>query len=445
MAMKNITLILLVGTNPLPNLVVARYLLGQFDHQISISTIYLICSESNNKQKGTKEYAENLKRLLEDTNIKLKRLLKDTNIKIELIPLSDVGNPESILAYLNNYPSWDEKSKYHLNYTGGTKTMSVHIHAFFKNKFRDIEFSYLDARTYTLKYDDGTYYPANGDLRNYVKVTIEELLKLHGYEIKPDSFKNTTFDNVLDKFKKAIQEGSYREFIDWYKDIRYIKSENNFKKTKDFIENLKREFPINLKMIAEKFGDGIPQIAKEILDAFPDENQIHFIENGEYKLWVPDQNKFKENFKNRVKNTWEYIDGKWLEHYVYDGLCKILQEKGLEEKKQYGWSLKSRNRENKEFELDIFVINGYQLIAISITTDDQKYIKPKGFEVIHRSRQIGGDESTAILITALEKDKAIELQKDLHINTGTSEERFKVFGIEDWKDINDKILNFLDI
>jgi len=433
MAMENITLILLVGTNPLPNLVVTKYLLGQPNHQIS--SIYLIYSESKGKQKGTKEYADNLKRLLEDTRI-----------NIELIPLSDVGNPKNILADLNKYP-WDEHLKYHLNYTGGTKTMSVHTHAFFKNKFKNIDFSYLDARAYTLKYDDGTYYPTNGDLRDKVKVTIEELLKLHGYEIKSDSFENTTFDKVLDKFKKSIQEGSCKEFIDWYKDIHHIKSENNFRNAVKFKEKLEQEFPINLKIIAEKFGDGIPEIAKKILDAFPEESRIHFVENSEYKLWVPpDQGISNENFKNRVKNTWEYIDGKWLEHYVYDGLRKILQEKGLKENEHYGWSLKSRNRENKEFELDIFLMNGYQLIAISITTDAQTYIcKSKGFEVIHRARQIGGDESAAILITALNKEKASELQKDLYINTGTSEDRFKVFGIEDWKDINDKILNFLNI
>lgn len=422
------SLILTVGTNPLPNLVVARYLLGQPNHQIS--SIYLIYSESNRWQKGTKDYADNLKGLLEDT------------IKIELIPLSDVGNPKKILEDLNNYP-WDERMKYHLNYTGGTKTMSVHVHAFFKSKF-NIDFSYLDARSYTLRYDNGTYCPINGDLRDYVKVNIKELLKLHGYEIKSDSFKNTTFDNVLDKFKKSIQEDSYKQFIEWYKNINHIKRENNFRNANDFINNLEQEFPINLKLIAEKFGENMPEITREILDAFPVENQIHYVQNGEYKLWKPEQN--DKNFKNRFKNTWEYIDGKWLEHYVYDGLRKILQEKGLKENDHYGWSLKSRNRENKEFELDIFLINGYQLIAISITTDAQTNIcKSKGFEVIHRARQIGGDESTAILITALNKEKANELQKDLHINTGTSEERFKVFGIDDWKDIEQQILNFINI
>jgi len=96
--------------------------------------------------------------------------------------------------------------------------------------------------------------------------------------------------------------------------------------------------------------------------------------------------------------------------------------------------------------LDLYIIKGYQLIGISITTDHQNYIcKSKGFEVIHRTRQIGGDESCAILITALNEKQVRDLADDLRVNTGTNEERLKVFGIFDWKDIDSKILNFINL
>ncbi|MGC8651581.1 MAG: DUF1887 domain-containing protein, partial [Minisyncoccia bacterium] len=65
-----------------------------------------------------------------------------------------------------------------------------------------------------------------------------------------------------------------------------------------------------------------------------------------------------------------------------------------------GISLKAQKRNSPNFELDIFLINGYQLIGISLTTSTrQGECKLKGFEVIHRVKQIGGDESKAILIT----------------------------------------------
>lgn len=430
-------LILLIGTNPLPNLVVAKYLLSSKKHEYS--TISLIYSEENNKQQGTKEFAENLSEILSK---------EYPSHKKKLVPLSDVSSSQKIYEDLNAY-EWEKNDDYHLNYTGGTKTMAVHVHEFFKSKFdNNVEFSYLDARNYCLLYDSGKYEPVGGNLRNYVKVTIEELLKLHGYEINSDSFKNTTFDNVLDKFKKSIQEGSYKQFIEWYKNINHIKREKDiFKKANYFIDKLKQEFPINLKLIAERFGDGISEIAKEILDAFPEDKKIHIIDNeGQYKLWTPDENTTNSKFEEKVKYTWEYLDGKWLEHYTYSKLKNYLESKGLKENEDFGWSLKAQNKQGKDFELDIFIINGYQLIAISITTDAQTYIcKSKGFEVIHRARQIGGDESIAILITALPQKNVEELQNDLHINTGTTEERFKVFGIDDWKDIEQQISYIINI
>ena len=55
-------LILLVGTNPLPNYVVAEYFLSQDNR---IRKIWLVCSEKTNYQAGTEELAVNLKALLD--------------------------------------------------------------------------------------------------------------------------------------------------------------------------------------------------------------------------------------------------------------------------------------------------------------------------------------------------------------------------------------------
>ncbi|SHF27274.1 hypothetical protein SAMN02745195_02252 [Thermoanaerobacter uzonensis DSM 18761] len=91
--------------------------------------------------------------------------------------------------------------------------------------------------------------------------------------------------------------------------------------------------------------------------------------------------------------------------------------------------------------------HGYQLIGISLTTSTrQGECKLKGFEVIHRVRQIGGDESKAILITGLKKEYKEDsnrgtkkLQEDLSFVTGTAEDKIVVFGVDDWADIGDKI------
>lgn len=426
-------LVLTVGTNPLPCLVVSKHIM--MNEKYDFSKIYLLYSEHNKNQQGTKDYA-----------VRLKELIKRdfSSIEIECISLSDVGSATQIEKDLGKV-QWDKNAAYHLNYTGGTKTMSVHVHKFFKEKFSNVSFSYLDSRNYVLIYDDRTHELNDGDLRSKVSIGVEDLLKLHGYNIDNQN-KNEIYEMVVDEFNNIIINGTIKDFFSWYKNIRPIKSECNLEKTNKFLQHIKHESPINLNQIVEKFGENIPEVATKILDAFPPDKQLHTFENGCYKLWIPDTNLGNNKFEQRVKHTWEYLDGKWLEHYVYNKLKPLIEQKGLQENKSFGWSIIAKNQQGKDFELDLYLIKGYQLIGISITTDDKTYIcKSKGFEVIHRVRQIGGDESIAILITALDQKNVQGLTDDLTINTGTNDERFKIFGIEDWKDIDNKILNFIQL
>jgi len=429
--LNNFNLVLTIGTNPLPCLVTSKYLLKQ---NYNISKIYLIYSEHNNNQQGTKDYADRLKELIERDFSK---------IAIELISLSNVGSATQIEKDLGKV-QWNKNSAYHLNYTGGTKTMSVHVHRFFKEKFTNVKYSYLDTRSYLLKYDDGTYEPFDGDLRNKVFINIQDLIKLHGYDIT--NSEKVVFQDVLDEFNEGIKNNKIKEFFQWYQNTRYIKSSCDLSKKNKFLETINKEFPLSIKSIVKNFGNNIPDIAKNILDTFPKDRQIHIVKNGIYELWIPEDKMGNDDFKKRIKHTWEYLDGKWLEHYIYDKLKSKLEQKDLDEGESFGWSLLSINEAGKNFELDFYIIKGYQLIGISITTDDQTYIcKSKGFEVIHRTRQIGGDESCAILITALNENQVRDLADDLRVNTGTNEERFKVFGINDWKDIDSKILNYINL
>jgi hypothetical protein len=72
-------LILLVGTNPLPNFVVAEYFLKN-NH--SLNEIIFLYSEENQNQRGTREYAENLQKLLRGRH-------KNINLNFRSIHLSD--------------------------------------------------------------------------------------------------------------------------------------------------------------------------------------------------------------------------------------------------------------------------------------------------------------------------------------------------------------------
>jgi len=412
---EKMNLILLIGTNPLPNFVVARYFKDK------IKRLILIYSEENNTQRGTLEYAEIIKELIQIQ-------------ECHFISLINVGSAQQIRRDLKEKLIINSNELMHLNYTGGTKTMAVQVYNFIIENYSNVKLSYLDSRTFRIIYDDGTYEPQSGDLRDNVVLDINTVLKLHLYE-KIEKNENNPFPKVLDKLKWLVKNEKIRDFILWINQIRlFYKNGGKFLEKKG--KYMERKNDSCFQNVIRKF-EQIPDEILEVLNTFDENKRLN--DNGKKIMWVPGENISNKEFKERIKNTFEFLDGKWFENYIYDELKSSIND--LREKINFGWSLEARKKNySMKFELDIFLIRGYQLIGISITTDDKMGLcKHKGFEVFHRVRQIGGDEGIAILITALSNDKAENLKKDLYHITGSSDEKILVFGIDDWKDIGVKI------
>jgi hypothetical protein len=432
--MGNKVLVLSVGTNPLPNYIVGSYLKEKYNKFV------LIYSEEKEEinQYSTYDYAE-----------KLKERLDIDNKEWTLLPLSNISNKEKIEKDLReefqekNYNGFDEV---HFNYTGGTKTMVVHIYNFLKDKFKDkFKGSYLDARDYKLVYDDSEN---TINLKDIIKIDINALLSIHLYKdinfecYDTYSYKskfNNSFDKISQEIEKAVKDGKGEEFIKWLEDPfrKIFKGDDKLlKQTSRFKKHVEKLLKDNDSSPIDKFKKEASPFIWDILNAFPEGKKL----NDGQKLWIPDDKITNDNLSSRVKDTVEFLDGKWFEWYVYSQIKSELFDRKLKEGEHFGISLKAQKKDSPDFELDIFLINGYQLIGISLTTSSKKDLcKLKGFEVIHRVRQIGGDESKAILITGMDKSKTEDLQKDLAYETGSTEKRFVVFGIDDWAGIGSKI------
>ncbi len=70
----------------------------------------------------------------------------------------------------------------------------------------------------------------------------------------------------------------------------------------------------------------------------------------------------------------------------------------------------------------------------------------KGFEIIHRSRQLGGDESKSVLITRLNENECSKLQESLEQDIGASAKEILVLGKDDLKEkiLLKKIIKFIN-
>jgi hypothetical protein len=399
-------LILLVGTNPLPNLVVADYFL-KINPNINI--LWLVHSEeSKTLQAGTAQLAENLEKSIQSR-------WPDRKFHFNKVALSDVSDAKSIKRdteekLFNNLPA---QKGIHLNYTGGTKSMTTHIYWLLKKRElgEEISFSYLDARNFRLIDDDRGVVAK--DLRKNVILTFDELVILHGFK-RINEEKTTDFSNAYKVFEALIENNELEKLLYSPDEGRY--NRNLFLDRKR--ELAKKTKDLNIEDV-EAFTPN--EVFRTVVDSMPEKYRL-FDASGKFRADIDNK-----PFKNAVK----FLDGGWLEQYVaktveneFSGNAMSIA-KNVEMAKP-GWT------QGAKFELDVVVLNGYQPTGISCTTMDNKPgCKSKGFEIIHRIRQIGGDEAKAVLVGFLDKRRKNELQAELAYDTGGNKENILVLGKSD--------------
>lgn len=151
-------LLLLVGSNPLPNFLTALILKPKL--------VRLFYSEE------TKKVKDRLKK-------KLKEKLPDSSLDEKFI--EDAANAEKVREAIKSIPITPVT---HLNYTGGTKIMAAHARmAFGARGGTERQASYLDERRGVLRFDDGDEIDLS---RERLELTLNDILALHGIETIPD-------------------------------------------------------------------------------------------------------------------------------------------------------------------------------------------------------------------------------------------------------------------
>lgn len=413
-------LILLVGTNPLPNLVVAKFFIKE---NWKLKRVWFVYSTD------TSHYKDQIQKSIREYE---KTLANRSEINFEDIQLSDVRNSKVIKREIKEQiiDKIDKNIKIHLNYTGGTKAMVIHSYRTLENAFKEkISFSYLDSEKFKIFDDEDGY--ISDDLRDSIKVTFDEMIKLHNYEKSKKEDVKDIINNSIPVIEEIfLNEDKFKEFFF---------SENNSGYDRKMFENQKEKGKLAEKLnelkkeLFEKFSPN--DILKKTLNSFPEE----------YKLF--DENwKLKDTIDNKkIKFLIGFLDGKMLEYYIYKALEEVLD---INEKNEFLLSSQVYKEEkgNQDIEIDLTFIKGYQLYSISCTTSPDKYVaKSKGFEIIHRSKQLGGEEAKSILITTLDNDNKEKLQETLNTSTGTQKENFLVLGLDDLKKekLQEKVSEFI--
>jgi hypothetical protein len=377
-------LILLVGSNPLPNYLAACAL--------QPGCIALVFTEE------TQEAKDRLRTVLS------KKLGERVTFKESIV--EDATCATTVKRVLDSLMENNGGCDIRLNYTGGTKVMAAHARlAFLEAEGKPEDASYLDegrsGNQPRLRFDNGRSKP----LSDYpeIPLTLESVLKLHGITYTPRKKKEPapTAEDAKEILCKVLADPRLA---------------TNLYDQRKLLEGLKKpDVAISDPFQAADYGLTLS------LPAFPTEEQLSQFQNSEKK-------------ESWFKQWYAFIGGEWLEEWLGAQICRL----GLTPAPEITVGVNAQRGDKKaQLEVDIAVIRGHRSYFISCTTDTTKSIcKSKLFEVIVRSQHLGGDLARAAMVCLVDDTTVSALQQDVNDVWGASNTA-RVFGLSDlraWSD-----------
>lgn len=377
-------LILLVGGNPLPNAVAGKLLSKPG------GTITLLHS-GNTAATAQKLHAW---------------LSSHTQAAIQFKQIDEVS-PASIAQGVTAQLRSVRADTVGLHYTGGTKTMSVHayraVEQWGQTQHLTPVYSYLDAHSLSLVVDSE---PQSASLAGKVKLTLNDLLALHGWRTKtPPNIKP-----VLPKFAQALlQLYSDNNITVWneWKEQQLGKCQRLDRPdkwlSKTALNNIMLNWPLAPELTA------VIAALQEELAQGDDGLRVKTATQEGIKIGI-----FKE-----PEDLCKHLDGGyWLESCVLEALHSIANNHRLH---SLCTSIRVPTIGDKDFELDVVAIRDYQLVGFSCSTDSEavkggrERLKLKLFEAYVRAQQLGGDEARVALVCSAEDPEGLqaEMRRDL--------------------------------
>ncbi|MDX2098386.1 MAG: DUF1887 family CARF protein [Leptolyngbyaceae cyanobacterium bins.59] len=395
-------LFLLMGENPLPNLVAAMSLL-EVD-----GTPYLIHTTHTRLQ--AERLADVLKSL---PYLQPSRLINLGNNQAEAFTIG-----QKIRAIAQSLTG-----QIGLNYTGGTKAMSVHAYRVIAALYPKGVFSYLDSNTLEMMIDDD--HAPSPRYKIPLKLSFEQLFRLHGLQWRQDCppLKVPIHAIAATQFAKLCATPDLRRA--W----RHWCDQELRRKCQTAYDRWQKEW--QLAQLPPLSLNGMPVRFQQLL-------QQHFgAGTQQFSLQTAQQANFLT-----ITRLCEWLDGVWLEDYVLQQVQQIQQALDIHECRM-SFRMQEptdHNAQFDKFEFDVAFIRHYQLFALSCTTSEsRKLCKQKLIEANTRARQLGGTEARVALVCARSDPES--LRKELEV--ATRNRKIAVFGRQDWSNLSAKIMQWV--
>jgi len=392
------TLILLVGSNPLPNAVSGRLLVRPGGRIVLVKTT------------ETERVAQHLGSWL------------TASLEVEVVQ-AQVDDSDASTIYHEVYRhaarAVSERRRLGLNYTGGTKAMAVHayraVEAATQDGPSDPVFSYLDARDLSMKFDPpGT---AAGQSKvvpigTAVPFTLRTLAELHGWKLAACPKTEPVLLDVSTALAQLHQDRAAADaWCTWCVDVLE-------KQCRRAGQNWLSSAQLRSKTLEWPTADGARRVVAILQERLGSDSP-------DFSVGALAE---RTGLAREEENLCRWLHGVWLESYVLDAVRRVAAACGLN---SFGANIKGQRtdpdtREETNFEFDAAAIRGYQLFGFSCTTAGKDLTKSKLFEAYIRARQLGGDEARVGLVCSA--DDPGRLERQLQSDFVDTSRQIRVFG-----------------
>lgn len=443
-------LFVLVGGNPLPNYVAGKLLLKQG------GTLHLVHTPE------TAEVAERIA-LVGGENVR--------HARHQVQDASDSREVQTVLrGALDSIPSG---ASIGLNYTGGTKAMAVHahstihgIHGVQREARGKATFTYLDARTLTLRRDDTG---ESRDVQLGTKPAITTLLALHGIELESGEPRRTEARRM--ELNQALARAHESEqgqdvYERWcQQNLRYLPNkraricrkalDDALDEDASQLADIERNVLHDRLLLAlrgtpccrgelVKSPSQFPSLPMPIL--FPTDPALQEVVEAMRRTFMVQGDSFdpKQVVDNKevgfkdCRDLVKYLDGDWVEHLALAAFSANMAKHHIHDA---GMCLRT-TKASYDFEFDVAAMQGYQLYAVSCTRSNERGLcKSKLFEAYVRAAQLGGDEAKVGLVCC-DKTPGV-LEQQVTELWRAERGRIRVFGAHDLPNLADRFADWL--